>query len=69
MADLSIKHTEAQIEQAAALQAHLAGDRHRPCYHAAVLTASSDNRHDRTLRRADGMFFLQKVSAHHVIIT
>ena len=33
MAQQSIAHTEAQIEQAAALQAHLAGDRHRPRYH------------------------------------
>ena len=29
----SIARTEAQIEQAAALQAHLAADRHRPLYH------------------------------------
>ena len=33
MSPTSIERTEAQIEQAAALQAHLAGDRHRPCYH------------------------------------
>ena len=33
MAQQSVAHTEAQIEQAAALQAHLAGDRHRPRYH------------------------------------